>query len=183
MRARVAVVVVGGSGKDAIIATAINRCHHQQCCHWRCWLNPTALPPLMTTIATVDNRHCCFHAVNEVDRQKPAVVVCRQQQQWWSLLMEAAVNGGRGNGGLHRWQSLSTEARWDGGMMTQWHPQQWCLWPIVVVAMAVFVVSCAAAVDAAATILSLVSMAAAKMQLPLPPSTTASINNSCYCRC
>ncbi len=64
--------------------------------------------------------------------------------------------------------------------MTQWHLRQWCLRPMVAVAMAVFVVNCAAAVDAASTILSLVSMAAAKMPLPLLPSTTASINNSCY---
>jgi hypothetical protein len=42
-----AVVVVGGIGKDAIIAAAINRRHRRQCRHQRRWLNPTT--------AAVDN--------------------------------------------------------------------------------------------------------------------------------
>jgi hypothetical protein len=41
MRARMAVIFVGGIGKDAIIAAIINRHHSQQCHHWRRWLNPT----------------------------------------------------------------------------------------------------------------------------------------------
>jgi hypothetical protein len=35
------------------------------------------LPPLTTTaIATVNNRHCHCHTVNNKDHQKPAVIVC-----------------------------------------------------------------------------------------------------------
>jgi hypothetical protein len=52
---------------------------------------------------------------------------------------------------------------------------------MVEAAMAVIIINCTPAVDAATTILSLASMAAAKMPLPLPPSTAASINNNCYC--
>jgi hypothetical protein len=47
--------------------------------------------------------------------------------------------------------------------------------------MADIVVNCAAAVDAAATIPPLMLMAAAKMPLPPLPSTTASIDDNCYC--
>jgi hypothetical protein len=47
--------------------------------------------------------------------------------------------------------------------MTQRHRQQWHLWSMVVVAMAVVVVNCAAVVNAAATIPSLALTAAAKM--------------------
>ncbi len=46
--------------------------------------------------------------------------------------------------------------------------------------MAVIVVNCAAAVDAAATILSMTLTAAAKMPSPPLPLTTTSINNDCY---
>jgi hypothetical protein len=42
MRARMAVVVVGGVGKDAIVAAAINHCHSRQCQQRHHWLNPTA---------------------------------------------------------------------------------------------------------------------------------------------
>jgi hypothetical protein len=49
---------------------------------------------------------------------------------------------------------------------------------MVVAAMAVILLNCAAAVDAATTILSLPVVA--KMQLPLPPSTAASVGNDCY---
>jgi hypothetical protein len=52
MRVRVVVIVMGGSGKDAIIAAAINQRHCQQCHHWRCQLNPTAA-------AINDDRYCC----------------------------------------------------------------------------------------------------------------------------
>jgi hypothetical protein len=65
--------------------------------------------------------------------------------------------------------------------MTQWHPQQWHLWPMVAVAMAVVIVNCAAAVDAAATIPSSGLMVAAKTPLHLLPLTTASIADDCYC--
>jgi hypothetical protein len=65
--------------------------------------------------------------------------------------------------------------------MTQWHPQQWHLWPMVTVAMGVVVVNCAAAVDAAATIPLSVLMVAAKTPSLPPPWTAASINNNCYC--
>ncbi len=49
--------------------------------------------------------------------------------------------------------------------------------------MAVVVVNCAAAVDAAATIPSLALMAVAKMPLLLPPLTATSIGNNFYRRC
>jgi hypothetical protein len=35
-----AVIIMGGSGKDAIIAATINHHHHKQCRHWCHWLNP-----------------------------------------------------------------------------------------------------------------------------------------------
>ncbi len=50
------------------------------------------------------------NAVNDDDCQKPAVIVCRQWQQWQSLLMEAAIDGGQGDGGLRQLRSSSTEA-------------------------------------------------------------------------
>jgi hypothetical protein len=71
-----------------------------------------------------------------------------------------------------RWQ-------WDGGMMMQWHCQQLRLWPMVATAMVVVVVNCAAAVGAAATIPSSALTAAAKMPLPLLPSTATSIEDDC----
>jgi hypothetical protein len=47
-----AVIVMGGIIKDAIVASAINHCHSQRCHHWRRWLNPTA--------AAINNdRYCC----------------------------------------------------------------------------------------------------------------------------
>jgi hypothetical protein len=72
--------------------------------------------------------------------------------------------------------------QWDGGMMTQCHWQQWCLWPMVAATMAMVIVSCEAAVDATTTIPSLALMAAAKTPSPRPPSTVASIDDDCYCR-
>jgi hypothetical protein len=51
MSARMAVIVVGGVGKDAIIAAAINRRHSQQRHHWSRRLNPTT--------ATIDNERYC----------------------------------------------------------------------------------------------------------------------------
>jgi hypothetical protein len=104
-----------------------------------------------------------------------------------------------GNDGHCRWKRRSITAaamvtfvdsscrqrrrRWDGGTMTQWHWQQWPLWPMMAARMAVVVVKCAAVVDAATTIPSLALMAAAKMPLPLPPLTIASIDDDCYCCC
>ncbi len=142
------------------------------------------LPPLtMTAITTVNNRYCCCNKVNNVDHQKPVVIVCCQLRQWRSSLAEAVVDGGCGNGGLCLRQLLSTEAvvEWrnnDATALVTMH-----LWLMVVVAMVVVIVICAAAVDAAATIPSLVLMAATKMPLPPPPSTTASIDNDCYHCC
>jgi hypothetical protein len=66
--------------------------------------------------------------------------------------------------------------------MTQWHWQQWRLWPMVAAAMAVVVVNCATAVDATATIPSSVLMTAAKTPLRPPPLIVISIDNDCYCR-
>jgi uncharacterized membrane protein len=66
--------------------------------------------------------------------------------------------------------------------MMLWHWQRWHLWQMVVAAMAVININCAAAVDATATIPSLALTAAAKTTSPPPPSTVVSINNDCYCR-
>jgi hypothetical protein len=65
--------------------------------------------------------------------------------------------------------------------MTQWHWQQWLLRPMVVAAMAVIVLNCPAAVDAATIIPSLALMGVAKTPLLPPPSAAASIGNDCYC--
>jgi hypothetical protein len=109
--------------------------------------------------------------------------------------MDVAVDGVHGNGGLRQWWSSSTEAAvgWrgddamaslamaslaDGGGGNGGR----CLWLMVAAGMAVVMVNCSSAVDAAATIPSLALTAAAKMPLPLPPSTAASIDNKCYCR-
>jgi hypothetical protein len=82
---------------------------------------PSPLPSTTTAIATINDRHCRCHTVNDDNCQKPENIVCHQRQLWQSLLTKTAVNGGRGNGGLeHRWQ-------WDGGTMMQWHPRQWHL--------------------------------------------------------
>jgi hypothetical protein len=71
---------------------------------------PWALPLTTTPIAAVnDHPHHC-HTVDDDDRQKPAVFVCCQWQQSRSSSMEAAVNDDPGNGGLHQWWSLLTEA-------------------------------------------------------------------------
>jgi hypothetical protein len=62
-----AVIVMGGVGKDAIVTAAINRRHSWQCCHRRRWLNPTA--------ATVDDdRYRCR-------QQSPLPLPHSQQQQ------------------------------------------------------------------------------------------------------
>jgi hypothetical protein len=76
--------------------------------------------------------------------------------------------------------SCQQRRRWDGGVMTQWHWWQWLLLPMVAVAMAVVVLNCPMAVDAAATILSSALTVAAKTPLPPPPSNAASIGNDCY---
>jgi hypothetical protein len=62
-----AVVVVGGVGKDALVAAAINCPRSQQRHHWRRQLNPTA--------ATIDNnRYRCR-------RQSPSLLPHSRQQQ------------------------------------------------------------------------------------------------------
>jgi hypothetical protein len=66
--------------------------------------------------------------------------------------------------------------------MIQWHPLQWGLWPMVAVAMAVFLVNCLVVVDVFTTIPSSALVAAAKTSLPPSPLTTASIINNSYCR-
>jgi hypothetical protein len=59
------------------------------------------LPPsTMTAVVAINDRHCCYHTVNNDDGQKPAVIVCRQWRQWQSLSTEAAVDGGHGNDDL-----------------------------------------------------------------------------------
>jgi hypothetical protein len=65
-------------------------------------------------------------------------------------------------------------------MQCRW--QQWHPWPMVVVAIAVIILNCAAAVDAAATIQSLALMAVAKIPLLPPPLTASSIDGDC-CHC
>jgi hypothetical protein len=66
---------------------------------------------------------------------------------WWKrrLIAAAAVVVFVVSGPCQRRQ------QWDGGTLTQWHPRQWHLWPMVAESMAVVVVNCAAAVDAATT--------------------------------
>jgi hypothetical protein len=54
---------------------------------------------------------------------------------------------------------------------------------MVVVAMAVIVLNCPVAVDAAAIILSLALTVAAKTPLLLPPLAATSIGDDCYCSC
>jgi hypothetical protein len=51
MRARMAVVVLGVGGKDAIVAAAINRRNSQQHHYGHRWLNPT-------TTAINNDRYC-----------------------------------------------------------------------------------------------------------------------------
>jgi hypothetical protein len=143
---------------------------------------PLSPPSTTTAIIAVNDHHCRCYTVNDNDRQKPMVVVSCQRQQRQSLLTEAAVDGNHGKSGLQRRQLLSMEAvvGWSG-MMTQWHRQQWHLWPMVAAAMVVVVINCAAAVGAAATIPSSALTAMAKMPLLPPPSTAASIEDNCYC--
>jgi hypothetical protein len=106
MRARMAVVVVGGVGKDATVAAAINCRHNQQCRHWCSWLNSL---PTTTTIAAINDCHCRCHTVDNDNCQKPEVIVCCRRRQWRSLSTEAAVNGGRSNEGLCRRRSSLTD--------------------------------------------------------------------------
>jgi hypothetical protein len=63
----------------------------------------------------------------------------------------------------------------------QWHWRQWHLWPMVAATMAIVVVNCAAAVDAATNIPSSALMVAAKTPLPLLPSTATFKDEDCYC--
>jgi hypothetical protein len=95
MRVRVAGVIMGGGGKDPIVAPTIDNAT----------ISPVrSIPPLppstMTAIAAIDECHCCCHSVDNDNRQKPAVIVCCWRRQWQSSLTEVAVDGGHGNGGL-----------------------------------------------------------------------------------
>jgi hypothetical protein len=47
-----AVIVVGGVGKDTIVAATINHRHSPQCRRGHRWLNPTAT-------AINNDRYCC----------------------------------------------------------------------------------------------------------------------------
>jgi hypothetical protein len=78
-----AVVIMGGGGKDAIVASTINCRHHRH--------NTTIdsigsipLPPplMMTAITAIEDRHCRCYTVDNDDCQKPAVVVRHQWRQW-----------------------------------------------------------------------------------------------------
>jgi hypothetical protein len=62
---------------------------------------PPPPPSTTTAIAAINDCHCRCHTVDNDNRQKPAVIVCRQWQQWWSSSMEAAVDGGHGDDALH----------------------------------------------------------------------------------
>jgi hypothetical protein len=64
--------------------------------------------------------------------------------------------------------------------MTQWHQRQWLLHLMVVAMMAIVVLNCPVAVDAAAINPSSASTAVAKMPLPPPPSAAAYIGKDCY---
>ncbi len=109
----------------------------------------------------------------------------------WSMFV---IDGSKGSHRQWKGQSMATVAmvvfveggprqrrqRWDGGTMMQWHCQQWCLRPMVAVAMVVVVVNCAAAVGAAATIpSSALTLAAKTPSLPLLWTAT-SIEDDCY---
>jgi hypothetical protein len=109
MRARMAVIVVIAGGKDAIIAAAINHHHSRQRRHRSCWLNPIVAAIDNDAIAAVDDHHHCCHTVDDNNCQKPVVIVRCQRWQRRSLSMEAAGDGDRGNCGLCRWRSSSTE--------------------------------------------------------------------------
>jgi hypothetical protein len=61
---------------------------------------PPVLPSTTTAIAVVKDRHRRCHTVKDNNCQKPVVVVCCQWQQWRSLLMEAAFDGSRSDGGI-----------------------------------------------------------------------------------
>jgi hypothetical protein len=70
MRTRVGVVVLGGGGKYAIVATVNNATIGV------IGSIPPPLPSMTTAIATVDECHCCCYTVNDDDHQMPVVTVC-----------------------------------------------------------------------------------------------------------
>ncbi len=65
--------------------------------------------------------------------------------------------------------------------MTKLYPLQWPLRPMVAAAMAVIVVNCAGAVDAATTIPSMASTAVAKTPSPPLPLTMTAFAVIDYC--
>ncbi len=81
MWARVAVVNVGGSGNDAIIAAAINRANVNDAAIGAVSSITPSLLSTMTSIAATNDHHCRCHTVNNNNRQKPAVLVCCRQWQ------------------------------------------------------------------------------------------------------
>ncbi len=180
--ARMAVIIMGGGGKDTTVGAAINRNHSLRCRHQRYEFNPIAAAVDNNSYCCIDNHHCHCHTVDDNDCQKPAIMF--------------VIHGG--NGGHHQWkrQSRAVQAmvvfvdsgccqqmrQWDKGTMTQWHWQLWQLWLTMVVAMVVIVVNLAAVFDAAAIIPSSAFKVAAKMPSPPPPSASASIDNDCYHR-
>ncbi len=87
MRARVAIVIVGGNGKDIIIAATINRCH------WHRWLNPTA--------AAFEDNHYCHRQQPPSTKMSPEDSrCCLSLTTAMAVIVDQAVHGSRGNGGL-----------------------------------------------------------------------------------
>ncbi len=76
MKARMALIFVGGVGKDAIVSAAINAVTVDNAAIGTVGSIPLPLPLTTTTIAAVNNHHCRFDTVNKDKCQKPAVVVC-----------------------------------------------------------------------------------------------------------
>jgi hypothetical protein len=101
MRVRVGVVVMRGSGKDAIMPLPSTTATVNNATIGTVGSIPPPLPLTTTVIAAANDRHRRCHTVNNNNHQKPVVVVCHQRRQRLSLFMEVVVDGGRGNGGLH----------------------------------------------------------------------------------
>jgi hypothetical protein len=101
--------------------------------------------------------------------------------KWRSLAMEAAVDGGHGDGGLCRWWSLSTKVAvgWRGNDAMALG--QWLLWPMVAVAMGPSSSTVQWRLMPPQPSRHWQQQRQQRCSLPLPPSTTASISNDCHC--
>ncbi len=68
--------IVGGGGKDAIVATITNYHTDDAAAIGTVGSIPLLLPSTTTPIAAVDDHHRGCHTVDNDNRQKPVVVVC-----------------------------------------------------------------------------------------------------------